>query len=405
MSPRANQTEAVEESSVGSFHEVDRVEMDDSDHDEDASSSSLRSASLVNLTTDSKTAKAHNGWIWNLIGLFSILGFGMSAFLMNQLVHAREELEAIRSDSETLFAHKQIINKNAKAHNWLAGRVEKFYMKVESLEQDVAASMDVLSQETSRWEDAFLNVADELHNATSSLRELETEVAAYKSRSLGSDSLKAELDPVPQLLMRDIWSDDEREVVQAMNTLLTFARDESLVDKKLSLGFGHVNVILIMARWKDSVSIQRYGCQMLSTLPQAMLKHAASVGALDAVLLAMKRFPSDEHLQEQALYTLHHLVAKNSGNMMRLVERLTAMPIVLDAMRSFPDSAVAQFYGIRLLKVLGSKHQFVAAIIEAGGLVVLGDTYARWLYSVDELEKGVVELARTTMASLVSKAA
>jgi hypothetical protein len=200
-----------------------------------------------------------------------------------------------------------------------------------------------------------------------------------------------------------MWSDDESVVVEAF-TRMRAAEFREVINNDQFLGaVGYANVVLVMARWKKSLTIQALGCLIMRGTQFEMHKHAASVGALEVVLSAMKQFPEDKDLTASAMLALYNLCTKSPANMMRLVEKMDALPAIFESMQQFTGDRLVSSACCRLIMVLSMKHQFVSALVDAGGLTVLGDIYTRWLHSTDESERKLVELARVSLAGLVTK--
>lgn len=251
----------------------------------------------------------------------------------------------------------------------------------------------------------LMTITSALQGTIASMENLQNKGDAQRRDRFTIDILPTSFEKVALVLMRDVWSDEEESVGRALNSLLVYADEtrETDFNSEFRAAGGHALIVHLMARWRRSKKIQYLCFQILGLLPLKLQKHAVSLGALESILFAMKSFANDENLVQNALFALYHLCAKHTSNMTRLVERLDALPSIFEAMQRFQESEMTQYWGCRLLEAISKKNQFSHAIVMSGGLQILSETFSKWPHTSEQSKRGVMELARLSLARLVGK--
>lgn len=182
------------------------------------------------------------------------------------------------------------------------------------------------------------------------------------------------LDGISRVLMNDLYSENEGEVVNALNNLASGCVDEKSRFRVFEAG-GHTAVLRTMRKWFHSHAVQSVGCRTLQNmcLNNGVPKNiAANLGAFDVVCTAMENFPSSEIVQECGCGALLNLSYYESGAD-RLMTHSNAFFCLDRALRSFPGSRDLQYWAVSAIRNISRYEKHRQQLVDSGYLNMLLD--------------------------------
>jgi hypothetical protein len=183
---------------------------------------------------------------------------------------------------------------------------------------------------------------------------------------------------IPHLLTVDLWSSDPTTVITAFEELGHLCHPDGVdAEKNRKLVHntgGHLAYAVIMKKWNYHGDIQFRGiCAFgVASMDEEFCTAAVQVGALEAIVVAMKNFPDDEFIQLSGCGALVVLAARKERNAEHLVLELKAHKAVIAAIKAYPHNYNLQGIACELLLSLAEHNHLKPAIVKAGGLRTLG---------------------------------
>lgn len=110
------------------------------------------------------------------------------------------------------------------------------------------------------------------------------------------------------------------------------------------------------------------------------------VKGIEAILAAMKRYPLDENVQHSGLWCLRHLISTNEANANVLIMKLDGVPMIIETMSSFAESAEIARVACKLLKNLCRFEKLKKAIFSAKAATALASAIDKH-QDHDEIQK------------------
>jgi hypothetical protein len=164
---------------------------------------------------------------------------------------------------------------------------------------------------------------------------------------------------------------------------------------------------LTMRRWIRSCSIQAEGCFALGAvgMDSDFTSAAVEVGAIGAVLSAMKTFPDDEAVQLYGCGALLVISLENQATARHLVVDLKALDTIIAALHRFPSSVDIEDLACQIFLSLSEWPDLKKALVKSGFIRALGSVFER--YAVDDPNgilcdsKTVEEMAKETIRRLL----
>jgi hypothetical protein len=214
---------------------------------------------------------------------------------------------------------------------------------------------------------------------------------------------------IPHLLTVDLWSSDPTTVINAFEELGHLCHPDgkdTVVNRKLVHDTGgHLAYSVIMKKWNFHGDIQFRGiCAFgVASMNEDFCNAAVQVGALEAIIVAMKNFPDDEYIQLSGCGALVVLSARKQRNAEHLVLELGAPKVIITAIKAYPHNYNLQGIACELLLSLAEHRHLKGAIVKAGGLRTLGvvvETNTK-LHHGEAEESPLHTLARKAMQHLL----
>jgi hypothetical protein len=226
------------------------------------------------------------------------------------------------------------------------------------------------------------------------------------------------LDTLPRLLLTDIWSSDCDVVLKTLETIGEMCRSgddedptrERIVEtnrKIVRQAGGHLALVMSMRRWSRSNSIQAEGCFVLGAagMDSSFTKAAVEVGAIGAVLSAMRNFADDEAVQLYACGALLVISLENKETARHLVVDLKALETIIAALHRFPNSTDIEDLACQIFLSLSEWTELKGILVKSGAIRALGTVFER--YASDDIggslsdSKTVEEMAKETIRRLL----
>lgn len=225
------------------------------------------------------------------------------------------------------------------------------------------------------------------------------------------------LEVVPKLLLTDIWSEDASVVLHALEIIGELCRcvdddnpnqvRDAITNRKLvrQVG-GHLALVLVMRKWRHSSVIQAEGCFVLGSaaMDNDFTSAAVEVGAIDAVLGAMRLHPHEEVVQLYGCGALLVISLESLATAKHLVLELKALDTLTAALYNFPNSSDIEDLTCQIFLSLSEYPQMKGPLIKAGAIRAIGSVFER--YATEENggfcdSKSVEEMAKETIERLL----
>ena len=260
---------------------------------------------------------------------------------------------------------------------------------------------------------------DRAHTLTSGVTgNPEQQASNPRRRVVLHNFVGASLDVLPKLLLTDIWSHDCDVVLKSLETIGEMCRtrdDEDPTQERIvstnrkivRQAGGHLAIVLTMRRWIRSSTIQAEGCFALGAagMDSNFTSAAVEVGAIGAVLSAMKTFPDDEAVQLYGCGALLVISLENQATARHLVVDLKALDTIIAALHRFPTSVDIEDLACQIFLSLSEWPDLKKALVKSGAIRALGSVFER--YAVDDPNgiisdsKTVEEMAKETIRRLL----
>lgn len=179
------------------------------------------------------------------------------------------------------------------------------------------------------------------------------------------------------ILLTDLWKDSKTEVKEALKTLVKILDSEENFTGKLETFCqydGPYAVVGVMRHCYDNGSIQAAGTKVfaVATNLQDFVSESSPLwvnGGLEAIVDAMRRFPSREDIQRPGCCVLSRFCSVEE-NAVYVVNR-DGIKAVTEAMKHFPESVGVQQWSCWALYSIARYEEHKKAIVEAGGFGLL----------------------------------
>jgi hypothetical protein len=218
---------------------------------------------------------------------------------------------------------------------------------------------------------------------------------------------------IPHLLTVDLWSTDPTTVITAFEELGFLCHPDgvdTVQNRRLVHATGgHLAYAVIMKKWNYHGDIQFRGiCAFgVASMEDKFCEAAVQVGALEAIVVAMKNFPDDEYIQLSGCGALVVLSAKKERHAQHLVVDLHAHKVVIAAIKAYPSNNSLQGIACELLLSLAEHSHLKGPIVKAGGLRTLGyvvETNTKLSKNGNNTEESAVQtIARRALQYLLER--
>ncbi|CAB9527388.1 chromosome 9 open reading frame 96 [Seminavis robusta] len=166
--------------------------------------------------------------------------------------------------------------------------------------------------------------------------------------------IKKEEDEIPDLLFVELQKENVEDVVSAlkrMRELFLSSNTNAVKNWKAAAPLGPISlVVLAMRKWPDHQDIQNYSCRSLANMLSVSWKHGlgkfamVKSGGIEAVVRSLKTFSESLELQFVGCCTLMNAFKLHPNDprsvaegMIRFVENLDGIDIIVGMMKRFPD--------------------------------------------------------------------
>lgn len=197
--------------------------------------------------------------------------------------------------------------------------------------------------------------------------------------------MPSESEPETQISMAKlvlclIRTEDDSILEEALPNLLRSLHErshEKRIEKQqdfYSLG-GHLAVVSVMQKCQHSKLLQQSGIIVLlyaSYRNDAIRVAIGKVEGIQAILRAMKHFSEERDVQYQGLQALGNLVSERA-NAILMVQRLVAIPFILEKMNQYSDDGDILRWACELIKRLCRFNHLRPTIFEANAVETLAN--------------------------------
>jgi len=216
----------------------------------------------------------------------------------------------------------------------------------------------------------------------------------FSTSSMDMDPAVAHLSIIPKLLFEGMVNEKAATVESAVEYLADMFRLSS--DKRIESyqAGGHTVLVVTMTKWVANESIQTSSCRCIQnmTCTNAHAKESfAIVGGLEAVVTAMRSFPTSQRVQRSGCGAVMNLLSGHEDegshiltNMAtRFVNDYDGIALVVKAMQEFPEEVKIQLWGNGLFQNLATHPEFRLPLMKSGAITATGGSLE--LYSDHEL--------------------
>jgi len=205
-----------------------------------------------------------------------------------------------------------------------------------------------------------------------------------------STVIQQKLDPIPRILFLDLYKGRRAVTVRlALKQLANICFDDGNnntdnvqqqpeANRRSVCQLGGFSIVVgVMEKWSDNADIQAEACRVFlntcspTTSSRNIAEAACAVGALETILVAMRRFVDDAYLQRVACGALHALTKNDAVAARRLVLDLRGAFTVVRSMRHFPKSKRLQMWACCAIDDWAQWEVLHQWILDAGALVAL----------------------------------
>lgn len=216
-----------------------------------------------------------------------------------------------------------------------------------------------------------------------------------------------------KIIMNDLWSPDPAVLEPALaqlSDLLFYSRGNQDTEGDNQNSFfdlgGHVTVVKVMnTHLRCCPNIQHEGILVLlnasNSWPSRHSQHQANIAdarAMEAILDAMSDYKNDEHIQNNGLTSLRHILFDHEGNAERFVTTLKAARLVCETMNHFWDNRIIVAEGCMVLRDLCSFEHLRRTIFNARALSVLASAVETHNY--EPIQRDGQEAMRLLMSDI-----
>jgi hypothetical protein len=183
-----------------------------------------------------------------------------------------------------------------------------------------------------------------------------------------------------KIVLEDLRSNNERTLEQAMDRLkkyLLYEEDANRAEKQeafVQVG-GHAFIVRVMKEHPNSKILQ---FQCIQVLVVTMYKNAstqtavAKVEGIQAILAAMKRFPSVQAVIHIGFGALSNIIHTHETNANVLVTKRGGIPLLIKRMKEFQADVNVTEVACIVLKHLSGYMQVRKPIVDAKAVTALG---------------------------------
>ena len=196
------------------------------------------------------------------------------------------------------------------------------------------------------------------------------------------DPATANLDVIPRLLFEGMTSQKATTVETAVEGLADIFRLSGGKRVEAYEAGGHAVLITIMKKWMHNESIQTSSCrciQNMSCTHNEAKESFAAIGGLESILTAMRTFPTSQRVQRSGCGALMNLLSGNDEESKilqtmskKFVQEYEGIPLVVNAMRTFPQELKVQLWGNGLFQNLAQTKSFRLDMMRGGAVTAAG---------------------------------
>lgn len=208
-------------------------------------------------------------------------------------------------------------------------------------------------------------------------------------------------------LVKDLKSADEEVLEASIHKLvnLLYDEDDRETKKRQKLFYqvgGQAKVVDLMNEHADCYAIQKYGISVLrnATYKNQELKVAVAVAnGIQAILAAMKKFPSERDIQRYGLRVLFYITTSGSSRKANtLVTKVNDVPFIISQMDHFSDDAAITEWACKLLNNLTLHSHLIDHIRGTKAMIALA-TACHNHKGVNEIQKYARKVQRRLVNS------
>ena len=194
-----------------------------------------------------------------------------------------------------------------------------------------------------------------------------------------------------KMVLEDLRSNDERTLEQALEQIARYLYhedNEKVIEKGqafVQVG-GYLAVVWVMKEHPSCKILQINGLWVLNntTYENALANTAvASVEGIQAILAAMKRFPSDPSIMEFGFAALANIVHENEANANLLVTKLGGIPFLIEQMKNFQTDADVTNDTSDFIRNVSFFEHLRKPIVDAKAITVLASIYDHYKHMPD----------------------
>ena len=192
----------------------------------------------------------------------------------------------------------------------------------------------------------------------------------WLSKSSGTTTVP-NLSPIQEIFLVDLWKEESSDVFEALEKVADVCSKNDLVANVVfEMGGPSIIVgVMLKEKWSKVAPIQAAGCKLLHSLAQnydPFRPYMNKCGVLDTVALAMMTHEKDVDVQDYGCGVLGEaILAKEHAEY--CVSSLNAIPLIVSAMKNFPDDARVQLNGSMALFYLLEWDECKNLIADADG--------------------------------------
>lgn len=182
-----------------------------------------------------------------------------------------------------------------------------------------------------------------------------------------------------KIITVDLWSDDEVILDNGICYLVeNMNKEAGELAKKQKLFFqmgGHLVIVKTLERHIDNQLMQQNGISVLMNSSytehlrrpeeEMQLTVLAQVKAMEAILVAMKKYESSSDIQIKGLSALINLTLHHKSNTNLFATELNGIPLVLKNMKQFPLNEDVIKQACDLLGILAGHKRFQKLLLDA----------------------------------------
>jgi hypothetical protein len=183
------------------------------------------------------------------------------------------------------------------------------------------------------------------------------------------DPLRENLLVIAHIALGDLWSTDRNIVEPALKKLSDLCTEKKTTDaannrKAFQLIKGYAIIVEVMNLWHKDRKLQYLCCLVILNVAEGEPDHVGT-GVIDAVVAAMKAFPTFFPVQLCGCGALTSLCRSSKQNAHHLVNNLQGIETIMSAMQRYPKASNLQVWARWCLQSIHQWEDFRKAFLDA----------------------------------------